>query len=110
PQPPSPSTLSLHDALPIYRERAAALGGQPHTSRAVSTMSSSFAFCSSAVIALPSTVEEKPHCPLRQSCSNGTYLAACSILRLRSSFFSSALPLLVTATKTTTSPRRTKTS
>src|SRR5437870_2118332 len=83
---------------------------QPHTSRAVSTMSSSFAFCSSAVIALPSTVDEKPHCPLRQSCSNGTYLVACSILRLRSSFFSSAPRLVVTRPRTTTFPFGTKRS
>ena len=58
----------------------------PHTSRAVSTMSDSFAISSSIVSALPSTVDEKPHCGLRHSCSSGTNFAASSIRRLRLSF------------------------
>ena len=44
----------------------------PHTSAAVSTTSRSFATSSSSVSALPSTVEEKPHCGDRQSWSRST--------------------------------------
>ena len=47
---------------------------QPQTSSAVSTISASLAICSSRVSELPSTVEEKPHCPDRASCSSGTNL------------------------------------
>ena len=60
----------------------AGLGDQPQTSRATCTMSSSLARCWSWVRTLPSTVEEKPHWPDRQSWSSGTYLAAWSIRRL----------------------------
>jgi hypothetical protein len=67
---------------------------QPQTSCATWTIRRSFATCSSCVMALPSTVEEKPHCGDRQSCSSGTYFAASSMRRLRSSGFSS-LPVLV---------------
>ena len=66
---------------------------QPHTSAAVSTISASFAICSSTVRSLPSTVEENPHCPDRQSCSSGTYFAASSMRRLRSSLLSSSRSL-----------------
>ena len=44
----------------------------PQTSCAVSTTSRSLPICSSRLSALPSSVEEKPHCGLRQSCSSGT--------------------------------------
>ena len=44
--------------------------GQPQTSSATSTIRRSFAHCSPRVSALPSTVEEKPHCGERQSCSS----------------------------------------
>ncbi len=43
----------------------------PQTSSATSTIKASFAHCSSSVSVLPSTVEEKPHCGDRQSCSIG---------------------------------------
>ena len=43
------------------------LAPQPQTSCAVSTIRRSLATCSSCVSALPSTVEEKPHCGERQS-------------------------------------------
>src|SRR5579862_293094 len=46
--------------------------GQPQTSRATSTTRRNFAFSSSIDSALPSTVEEKPHCGLRHSWSSGT--------------------------------------
>ena len=39
----------------------------PQTSRAVSTISDNFAISSSIVSAFPSTVDENPHCGLRQS-------------------------------------------
>src|SRR6202007_2437130 len=87
-----------------------AVGYQPHTSRAVSTTRRSLAFSSSIARALPSTVEEKPHCGLRQSCSSGTYFAACSMRRFRSSFFSSAPFLVVTRPRTTVLPLGTKRS
>ena len=57
---------------------------------ATSTISRSFAHCSSAVSALPSTVEEKPHCGDRHSCSSGTYFAASSMRRLSVSASSSS--------------------
>ena len=44
---------------------------EPQTSSATSTISASFAHCSSSLSALPSTVDEKPHCGERQSCSIG---------------------------------------
>ena len=52
------------------RIRAQARVGQaqsPQMSRAVSTIRLSLATCSSEVSALPSTVEENPHWPDRQS-------------------------------------------
>ena len=64
------------------------------TSAAIETISSSLAFCSSSVRSLPSKVEEKPHCGLRQSCSIGANLAAASIRR-RMSSRDSSLPCLV---------------
>ena len=54
------------------------------------TTSSSFARCSSTVSSLPSTVEEKPHCGDRHSCSSGTNFAASSMRRLSSSASSSS--------------------
>src|SRR5207245_11161713 len=47
------------------------------------------------------TVDEKPHCGLRQSCSSGTYFAASSIRRFSASLLSSAARLLVTRPSTT---------
>src|SRR5262249_16499169 len=84
---------------------------QPHTARGVPMRSRNLAFCSSIVSALPSTVEEKPHCGLRQSWSSGTYFAASSIRRFSSSLLSSAGRLLVTRPRTTRLfPRGTKRS
>src|SRR5579863_9544771 len=73
----------------------------PQTSAAVSTMRRSLATSSSYVSMFPSTVEEKPHCGERQSCSSGTNFAASSMRRLRSSFVSSAPRLVVTRPRTT---------
>src|SRR3712207_7496448 len=56
-------TLSLHDALPISMRR-------------------SLESCWSWVRSLPSTVEEKPHCGERHSCSSGTKRDASSMRRL----------------------------
>src|SRR4051794_13333608 len=89
----------------------AALLQPPQSSRATSTMSASFAFCSSIVSALPSTVDEKPHCPLRQSCSSGTYLVASSMRRLSASLLSRSGRLVVTSPSTIfLRPRGTKRS
>src|SRR5262249_50120392 len=74
-----------------YRNEA-----QPQTSCAVSTTRRSLAACSSWVSALPSTVDEKPHCGDRHNCSSGTYLAASSMRRFRWSLLSRAARLLVT--------------
>ena len=49
----------------------------------------SFAHCSSSASTLPSSVEAKPHCGDRQSCSSATYLVASSMRRLMSSLRSS---------------------
>ena len=49
--------LDILDAVRV----ACGAGGYPHTSSATSTMSASFAHCSSSASSLPSTVEEKPH-------------------------------------------------
>src|SRR5262249_56261194 len=73
-------------------------------SAAVSTMRRSLATCSSYVSALPSTVEENPHWPDRQIWSSGTYLAASSMRRLRSSADSSSGRLVVTRPSTTILP------
>src|SRR5580700_8884828 len=84
---------------------------QPQTSRATSTTRRSLAFSSSIDSALPSTVEEKPHCGLRHSCSSGTYLAASSIRCFNSSLSSSAARLVVTKPSTIFfGPRGTKRS
>ena len=82
----------------------------PQTSAATSVISSSFAFCSSAVSALPCSVDAKPHCPDRHSWSRSTYLAASSMRRLRSSFDSSSGRLVVTRPRTTCLPGGTKRS
>src|SRR5205823_1360887 len=69
--------LKRHRRTPSPRKRGEGWGEglySPQTSRATSTTRRSLAFSSSIVSALPSTVEEKPHCGLRQSCSSGTYL------------------------------------
>src|SRR3954454_13214419 len=83
---------------------------QPQTSSAVSTTSRSLAFSCSTVSSLPSTVEENPHCGERQSCSRGTYFAASSIRRFRSSLSSSSPDLVVTRPSTTCLPSGTKRS
>src|SRR6185369_15432496 len=75
-----------------------------HTSAAVSTMSRNLATCSSYVRRFPSTVEEKPHCGDRQSCSSGTYRLASSMRRFRSSLRSSSPLLVVTRPSTTIFP------
>jgi hypothetical protein len=55
-----------HDAHSIGGIAAALTTGQPHTSRAVSTTKANFAISCSMVSELPSTVDEKPHCGLKQ--------------------------------------------
>ena len=50
----------------------------PRPPAATSTTRRSFAACSSFVSSLPSTVEAKPHCGERQSCSSGD--VACRLL------------------------------
>src|SRR6185295_18869118 len=62
---------------------------QPQTLSAISTIMASLAHCSSSASTLPSSVEAKPHCGDRQSCSSATYLVASSMRLLMSSFFSS---------------------
>ena len=74
----------------------------PQTSAAVSTTSRSLSHCCSSVIALPSTVEEKPHCGDRQSWSTSTYRDASSMRRMSSSLVSSAPRFVVTSPSTTT--------
>ena len=69
--------------------RGLAASDLPHTSSASSTISRSFAHCSSSVRTLPSSVEAKPHCGERQNWSRSANLAASSMRRLTSSFFSS---------------------
>ena len=58
----------------------------PHTSRAVSTTSRSFAACDSTAISLPWTVLENPHCGDTHICSMGANFAASSIRRFNASF------------------------
>ena len=65
----------------------------PQTSSAISTIMRSFAHCSSSASVLPSSVEAKPHCGDRQSCSSGMNFAAWSMRRLISSFDSSRAAL-----------------
>ena len=76
-------------------------GRKPQTSSATSTTRRSFAHCWSSVSALPSTVEEKPHCGERQSCSSGASREASSIRRFSSSFDSRVPGLVVTRPSTT---------
>src|SRR4051794_22890157 len=84
--------------------------GQPQTSCAVSTISRSLSACCSRESALPSTVEEKPHCGERHSWSMSTYCVASSIRRLSSSLDSSSPRLVVTRPSTTVLPLGTKRS
>src|SRR6185312_11258334 len=74
---------------------------KPHTSFATSTIIASFAHCSSSASALPSSVEAKPHCGDRQSCSSGMNFEAWSMRRLMSSFDSSRPVFEVTRPSTT---------
>src|SRR5262249_18982910 len=53
---------SPYSPLPVTGE-----GSYPHTSSAISTMSRSFAHCSSSPRILPSSVGAMPHCGDRQS-------------------------------------------
>src|SRR5450830_1431468 len=85
-------------------------GGQPHTSFAISTIILSFAHCSSSARILPSSVEAKPHCGDRQSCTSATNFAACSMRRLSSSLDSSRPLFEVTRPSTTVLPFGTKRS
>src|SRR5690349_12566316 len=62
---------------------------QPHTFRATSATTPSFARSSSIVSALPSTDVANPHCDETASRSSGTYLLAASILLASSSTDSS---------------------
>src|SRR6202044_1410178 len=85
----------LHSGFFLARSRREVLLGtrrnrHPQISSAISTTRRSFAHCSSSERTLPSSVEAKPHCGDRQSCSRSTYLVASSMGRLMSSFFSSA--------------------
>ena len=74
PGPGSPgSGRSTTDMTPtLWVTAARTTAHDPQTAAAVSTISASLAACSSWVRALPSTVEEKPHCGDRHSCSIGT--------------------------------------
>src|SRR3954451_14315229 len=83
---------------------------QPQTSSATSTTSRSLSACCSRVSALPSTVEENPHCGDRQSWSRSTYRDASSIRRFSRSRSSSSPRLVVTSPSTTTFPGGTKRS
>ena len=65
---PAETTPGAGDDRDLAGER---IHAQPQTSRAVSTTSSSLRHCSSSASALPSSVEAKPHCGLRHSCSSG---------------------------------------
>lgn len=67
--PTPPITVHIHTPR-SHRCRPGTF--QPQTSSAVSMMRRSLARCSSWPSTLPSTVEEKPHCGERQSCSIGT--------------------------------------
>src|SRR5690348_16294046 len=73
----------------------------PHTSSANSTIMRSFAHCSSSARTLPSSVEAKPHCGERQSCSSATYFVASSIRFLISARGSRRPDLDVTRPSTT---------
>src|SRR6185437_2332916 len=99
---PSPGSV-LRTSPPSPRTRGEGRGGAylPHTSLDRSTIIFSFAHCSSAASTLPSSVEAKPHCGDRQSCSSATYLVASSMRRLMSSFFSSVPLFEVTRPSTT---------
>ena len=97
------------DGAGARAEPAAALR-QPQTDCAVSTMRRSLSHCCSSVRALPSEVEEKPHCGERQSWSRSTNLPASSMRRSRSSRVSSAPLLVVTSPRTTYLPLGTKRS
>src|SRR5437762_13807255 len=70
----------------------------------------SFATSCCSVRLLPWWVLENPHCGLRARFSIGTYLAAASMRRLRSSFFSSSGNLELTSPSTTFLPLGTKRS
>src|SRR3979409_1970200 len=76
--------------------------GYPHTSFDRSTIILSLAHCSSSASTLPSSVDAKPHCGLRASCSGAATFVASSIRRLTSSFFSSVPDFEVTRPSTTT--------
>ena len=83
----------------------------PRPPRAVSTISAQLVRTAArAVSALPSTVEEKPHCGDRQSWSTSTYCDASSMRRLSSSLVSSSPRLVVTRPSTTSLPLGTKRS
>ena len=83
---------------------------QPQTDCAVSTIRRSLSHCCSSVRALPSEVEENPHCGERQSWSRSTYRLASSMRRSRSSRVSSSPRLVVTRPRTTYLPLGTKRS
>src|SRR5262249_23622857 len=70
------------DMVGAERRACSLAHARPHISSATSTIILSFAHCSSSARILPSSVEAKPHCGDRQSCSSGTYLAASSMRRL----------------------------
>src|SRR5699024_6127561 len=110
---PGRATVTTQHNRPPPRHVLAHGGGraaQPQTSWAVSTTSSSFFHCWSWVRALPSTVEEKPHCGERHSCSSGTNLPASSMRRFKSSLVSSSPVLVVTSPSTTCFPAGTNRS
>src|SRR2546430_9145153 len=76
----------------------------PHTSRATSMQSLSFAFSCSTVRLLPWCVLEKPHCGDRHRFSIGTNLDAASMRRLSRSLASSCGTLELTRPSTTRLP------
>src|SRR5919205_2300553 len=106
---PTPSSIT-QDRRASTRRSPDQSATPPHTSVAVSTTSRSFCTCTSREISLPCTVLENPHCGDNASCSSGTSLAASSMRRKRSSFFSSAARFELTMPSTTRLPRGTNRS
>ena len=97
----SPGSRQKRDSLPARRPRP-----RPTPLGRSSTISWSFFHCASSVRMLPSSVEAKPHCGLRQNCSSGANLVASSI-RLSMALLSSRSPVFEVTSPSTTrlSPR-----
>src|SRR5204862_83608 len=82
PLKPAPHRVADAGAPADLHRRALHHPHPPQTSSATVTISSSLAFSSSIVSRLPSSVEENPHCPDRQSWSPSTNCEASSMRRL----------------------------